>query len=197
MTEGTDVMGAFDAAAFLGAHVETIRRLARRGEIPSFKVGKDWRFRREALERWSEIQHPGGKPASVLIVDDDAEVCRTISRAVERLGYRASRATDGANALTMVSQDVPGLILLDLMMPGMSGVEFLKRLRAVHPELPVAIVTGYPSGDLIAEALMYGPLMIISKPADEDQLKRVLQMAVGEPRGWVRIAAQDNALRGR
>ena len=180
MSEGTHVMDASDAAAFLGAHVETIRRLARRGEIPSFKVGKDWRFRREAIERWSEGRHPGGKRTSVLTVDDDAEVCRTISRAVERLGYRASQATDGAIALAMVSQDVPGLILLDLMMPGMSGVEFLKELRATHPELPVAIVTGYPDSDLIAEALMYGPLMIISKPADERQLRQVVQMALGE-----------------
>lgn len=179
MSEGTHVMDASDAAVFLGAHVETIRRLARRGEIPSFKVGKDWRFRREAIEKWSEGRHTGGTPAAVLVVDDDVEVCRTISRAVERLGYRASQATDGASALTIASQDVPGLILLDLMMPGMSGVEFLKRLRAVHAGLPVAIVTGYAESDLIAEALTYGPLMIISKPAEENQLKQVLQMALG------------------
>ncbi len=180
MSEDTQVMDASAAAAFLGAHVETIRRLARRGEIPSFKVGKDWRFRREAIERWSEGRHSGFRPAYVLIVDDDVEVGRTIGRAVERLGYQASRATDGAGALATIARDVPGLILLDLMMPGMSGVDFLKELRAPHPEMPVAIITGYPDSDLISEALTYGPLMIISKPADERQLKQVLQMTLGK-----------------
>jgi len=54
----TDVLKAREAAGFLKAHVETIRRLARRGEIPAFKVGKDWRFHKEALRRWSEGQNP-------------------------------------------------------------------------------------------------------------------------------------------
>jgi excisionase family DNA binding protein len=54
----SDVLNAKEAAAFLKAHVETIRRLARRGEIPAFKVGKDWRFHQDALRRWSEEQNP-------------------------------------------------------------------------------------------------------------------------------------------
>jgi excisionase family DNA binding protein len=180
MAGGTDVMDALDAAAFLGVHVETIRRLARRGEIPSFKVGKDWRFRRDALERWSDTQRAGGKPALVMTVDDEIEVCRTICRMVQRLGYSALHATDGEAGLKLLSRDVPGLILLDLAMPGMSGVEFLRELRATHPELPVAIVTGRPDSDLMVEAMKYGPLMIVSKPVAEQQLKRALQMAMGQ-----------------
>ena len=56
MTPNPEVLRAEEAAAFLCAHVETVRRLARRGEIPSFKVGKDWRFYRQALLRWIEEQ---------------------------------------------------------------------------------------------------------------------------------------------
>jgi excisionase family DNA binding protein len=54
--DNTDVSNAKEAAAFLKAHVETIRRLARRGEIPAFKVGRDWRFHQDAVRRWSEEQ---------------------------------------------------------------------------------------------------------------------------------------------
>jgi excisionase family DNA binding protein len=65
MKNDTDVLNAKEAAAYLKAHVETIRRMARRGEIPAFKVGKDWRFHQEALLRWIDGQNPklsGSRP---------------------------------------------------------------------------------------------------------------------------------------
>jgi len=58
MKKETDVINAREAAVFLKAHVETIRRMARRGEIPAFKVGKDWRFHKNALQTWSDGQRP-------------------------------------------------------------------------------------------------------------------------------------------
>jgi excisionase family DNA binding protein len=58
MRNYSDVMNARDAGDFLKAHVETIRRRARRGEIPAFKVGKDWRFHKEALLSWTQGQDP-------------------------------------------------------------------------------------------------------------------------------------------
>jgi excisionase family DNA binding protein len=65
MRNYSDVMNAREAADFLKAHVETIRRLARRGEIPAFKVGKDWRFHKKALLSWTQGQgptQPGRRP---------------------------------------------------------------------------------------------------------------------------------------
>ncbi len=55
-----DVLNTKDAATYLGAHIETIRRLARRGEIPAYKIGKDWRFRKKALLEWVESQSMSG-----------------------------------------------------------------------------------------------------------------------------------------
>jgi excisionase family DNA binding protein len=180
MVENTEVIDAVEAAEFLGAHVETIRRLARRGEIPSFKVGKDWRFRRDILQKWSETQRSGIRNPLVLTVDDEPVVCQTISRIVQRLGYRTMSAGGGLEGLLAVAREVPGLILLDLVMPEMTGAEFLKTLRASHPDLPVAIITGYPESGLIAEAMKYGPLLILSKPVDEAHLQSLLQMTLGE-----------------
>jgi len=178
--ENTDVMDALEAAVFLGVHVETVRRLARRCEIPSFKVGKDWRFRRDALQTWSETQRSASANPLVLVVDDESAVCQTIGRSVQQLGYRSMSAVGGLEGLMAVSREMPGLILLDLMMPEINGPEFLKRVRALHPELPVAIITGYPDSELIAEAMKYGPMLILSKPVDETQLKSLLHMTLGE-----------------
>ena len=69
---GSDyVLNAREAAEYLGAHVETVRRLARKGEIPAFKVGKDWRFRRRALLRWNDEHHLRTQPPCVLVVEDE------------------------------------------------------------------------------------------------------------------------------
>jgi excisionase family DNA binding protein len=57
MDQNNEVLNAKEAAVFLKAHVETLRRMARRGEIPAFKVGKDWRFHKSALIQWSEGQY--------------------------------------------------------------------------------------------------------------------------------------------
>jgi len=179
MTRNSDILNASEAAAFFGAHVETVRRLARRGEVPSFKVGKDWRFSRDALKRWSEEHHARTRPATVLVIDDDEMVLNLICRSLEGVGCRVVTATSGIAGLEKVAGDQPDLVLLDLKMPGMSGPEFLQKLRINHPELPVVIVTGYPDGDLMLQAAVYGPLMLIPKPVDMEQIKRAVRMAAG------------------
>jgi len=181
MASDDAVLNARQAAAFLGVHVETMRRLARRGEIPSFKVGTDWRFSKEILRRWFEEQRPRTSPGTVLVVDDDSGVLHSLSRAVERLGYQARCANSGGEALELVSRSVPDLILLDLAMPGMNGPEFLDELRPAHPDLPVVIVTGYPDSALVHRAAQHAPVMLLTKPVDTAQLERTLRTVLGNP----------------
>jgi two-component system, response regulator, stage 0 sporulation protein F len=180
MPPSTSAMNAAEAAALLGAHVETVRRLARRGEIPCFKLGKDWRFHREAIERWSHEQRSHQACRSVLIVDDEFETCRAIGRIVRLLGHRALLSTDAKLGLELVAHEAPDLLMLDLMMPGMNGPQFLRELRKTHPDLPVVIVTGYTDGQLIHEAALYGPLMVLAKPFGAQQIERTIRSVVGE-----------------
>ena len=98
----SDVLNAHDAASFLGVHVETLRKLARRNEIPCFKIGRDWRFRKGALLSWAEEQRPNNNIPSVLILDDEVKVCRTLARIVERIGCSTRCATDGTEGLELV-----------------------------------------------------------------------------------------------
>jgi two-component system response regulator (stage 0 sporulation protein F) len=173
-------MNASEAARYLGAHVETVRRLARRGDIPSFKVGKDWRFRPEALQRWSETQGSRAVPDLVLIIDDDPEVRRSIGRMVKRLGYKVLLASGGSEGLELVSREEPSLVLLDMRMDGMSGLEFLRELRKTHATLPVVIVTGFPDCELVHQAAEFPPILLISKPVEPCLLERTVQMVLGE-----------------
>jgi excisionase family DNA binding protein len=182
-----DIFGIREAAAFLGVHEQTVRRLSRRNAIPCFKVGRDWRFRKEALVRWSEEQHRGGSevqrradgPCSVLVVDDEEKICRALSGMLQRFGCRVRQATGGEEGLALVRQEPPDLILLDLMMPNMNGPQFLAVLREAHPELPVVIVTGYPDSELMQQATQYAPVMLLSKPVEAQLLERTVRTAVG------------------
>jgi excisionase family DNA binding protein len=184
----SDIFGIREAAAFLGAHEQTVRRLARRNAIPCFKVGRDWRFRKEALVRWTEEQQRGGweeerrddGSCSVLVIDDEKKICRAMSGMLQRFGCSVRQATRGQEGLTLVGQEVPDLILLDLMMPDMNGPRFLEELRKTHPELPVVIVTGYPDSDLMQQATQYAPVMLLSKPVDAQLLQRTVRTVVGK-----------------
>ena len=180
----SEVLNASQAAAFLGVHVQTVRRLAKKRQIPCFKVGTDWRFRREALVRWTDSQHLEDSDhcsaCSVLVIDDEEKVCQALSNMLVRFGCHTRQATGGVDALKLVAEEVPSLILLDLKMPDMNGPQFLAELRKVHLELPVVIITGYPDSKLMQQASQYAPVMLLAKPVEPELLERTVRTAVGE-----------------
>ncbi len=141
MRDDSNVMNAREAAAFLGTHVETVRRLARTGCIPCFKVGKDWRFQKDALEHWIQNQRIQCDGCNVLVIDDEEKFCEAIIRMLDDLGCCSRYALSGALGLEMIDGETPDLVLLDLVMPEMNGAQFLRKLRKKHPHLPVVILT--------------------------------------------------------
>jgi len=179
MPRNPDALSAREAADYLGAHVETVRRLARRGEIPAYKMGEDWRFRRKALLRWAETHHLRRREPHVLVVDDEKMIRDLLRRLLEREGYRVVTASEGGEGLDHVAHGPPDVVLLDLKMAGMSGVEFLRRFREEHADIPVLVVTGYPDSDLMAQAMRYGPVTLLPKPVEQEQLLRSVRIALG------------------
>lgn len=177
-----DVLNAQQAAEALGAHVETIRRLARRGEIPSFKVGKDWRFRYEDLRQWALAYNQRQNPLGILVVDDELAVGRLIRKMLTPCGYRVLTAPSGEEGLTILENQPVHLVLLDLNMTGMDGPSFLQALRLGHSTLPVIIVTGYPDGDIMARALAYGPVMLLAKPIHREPLIQAVRTVLHDAR---------------
>jgi len=173
--ETLDIHGA---ARQLGVHEQTVRRLARENGIPAYKVGKVWRFSRQALRRWAETRYERSRSLSVLVVDDDKMIRDLVRRLLEPNGYRVATASGGEEGLRYVSQDTPDLVLLDLKMPGMNGAEFLRRFRQEHADTPVMVVTGYPDSELMSQAMRYGPITLLGKPLETDRLVRSVGLAV-------------------
>jgi len=182
MARSSDVLDAQEAADYLGAHVETVRCLARRGEIPAYKMGKDWRFSQSASSRWAERHHARSRPAHILVVDDEQVIHGLIGRALEPQGHRVSGALDGAEALSLMRRETPDVVLLDLQMPGMNGPAVLREIRKGYGDLPVIIITWYPDSDLMNEAMQCSPLLLLSKPITVAQLLAAVRLAVrGRP----------------
>ena len=169
----SEIFNASEAAEFLGAHVETVRRLARRGRIPSFKVGKDWRFRKSDVLHWAENHHLRNQPPVILIVEDDRPVRNLARQIFERQGYEVREASDGIEGLSAFNRKNVQLVLLDLYMPSMNGVEFMARLRRLDANVPVILITGYPDSQLIMDAMQQSPVMLLPKPIEKELLLRV------------------------
>ena len=181
MMTNDDILKAQDAANLLGAHIETIRRMARKGDLPAFKVGKDWRFRRTDLLKWIKQRSNLRKMPRVLVVDDDKAVSKTIQRMLEPMGYLLDIAHDGIRGIEYLYEHSVDLVLLDLNMPAMNGVEFLKHLRKMDSNVPVIIVTGYPHGKLMYEAMQYGPILLLPKPIGKQQLLSTVEAVINRP----------------
>lgn len=115
-------------------------------------------------------------PRTILIVDDEALVRAAGRRFFTRLGYTVLEAEDGAMALEVFQQQQPvGLVLLDISMPNMDGVETFRRLRELDPELPVILCSGYSLDDGPLEREVRGRATeFVQKPFNMNQLTRTV-----------------------
>lgn len=117
--------------------------------------------------------------ADVLVVDDD-EVVRTITVGLlTNLGYRCRDSASGADALIAVERDPPDLIVLDAVMPGMNGLEVLRRLRTAGSTMPVLLCSGYGEGGDIQAMHRLGLAGVLRKPFRYDELRRACARALG------------------
>jgi excisionase family DNA binding protein len=178
MESNSEILTSKEAAILLGAHVETIRRMARKGELPTYKIGKDWRYSKKALLQWAETHHLRHKPPCVLIVDDDDIICHVVRDILKPTGHQVLIATDGYEGFSLLAKETVDLVLLDLNMPGMTGPEFLQQLRKSHPAIPVIIITGFPDSALMMEAYHYGPLLLVPKPIEIKLLLGAVDIAL-------------------
>lgn len=103
---------------------------------------------------------------SLLIVDDQTGIRLLLDEVFRREGFVTRLAANGAEALQAVEDEVPGCILLDMKMPGIDGVEVLKRIKKRWPEIPVIMMTAYGELEMTDDALQIGALKYFTKPFD-------------------------------
>lgn len=113
--------------------------------------------------------------STVLVIDDEPSVVRFLRALLETDGYSVHEATTGPVGLELLRTVDPDAVLLDVMMPGMDGVEACMRIRADHPSLPVVILTARDDRDLEDRCLAAGAQRFLTKPLLPGQLTEVLE----------------------
>ena len=118
--------------------------------------------------------------AKILIVDDDADIVTVLEDRLQASGYTTVIARDGQQALDQIEHEAPNLILLDLDLPKLTGIEVLKRLSQIkHVEdLPVIVMTAHGSVNAAVEAMKEGSYDFLTKPLDKDHLLIVIRKAL-------------------
>jgi two-component system NtrC family response regulator len=114
----------------------------------------------------------------ILIIDDEEHMCWALKRAMEQEGYQAVTATSGSKGINLLKEKGPSLILLDLKMPEMDGLEVLGIIREIHPRVPVIMITAHGTIETAIEAMKLGAVDYITKPFDLDELKMVVKQAL-------------------
>lgn len=129
----------------------------------------------------------------VLVVDDDATVARAFTRILRAAGYVVQTASNGRLAVDMLGRGDFDVVLSDIAMPGMDGVQLLRSIRERHLDIPVVLITGGPSIDTAVKAVEYGAFRYLTKPVENRELRAVVERALFVHR-MARIKRQAAAL---
>ena len=135
----------------------------------------------------------------VLIVDDDRDISSLLSTLMDKEGLTNVMAHDGETALQMVLAARPDMLLLDVKMPGIDGMEVLKRVKETDPHLPVVLITAYAEISASVAAMRAGAFDYLAKPFDHSEVIRMVRAALAERerrrRSQSEEIAADNFLR--
>jgi len=174
----SDIFTVGHVAAYLQLPIPTVYRLAERREIPGHKVGRQWRFQRTVIDEWLR-RLSETRTKTILVADDDDDVREVLAEALEGPARRVLKARNGVEAVQWATSAPVDLVVLDLVMPEMDGVESFRRIHAVRPDLPVVIVTGHAESHLMPKVLEIGPFTVLQKPLDLQKFRKVIDLILG------------------
>jgi DNA-binding response OmpR family regulator len=117
------------------------------------------------------------KGTKVLLVDDEVEFVRTLAERLQIRGIQALVAVDGAEALQVVEEQKPPIVVLDVMMPGMGGIDVLQRLKENHPDIQVILLTGHGSTKEGVRGMHLGAFDYLMKPVHIEELIKKMDEA--------------------
>ncbi len=115
------------------------------------------------------------KKARILVVDDDVGMCETLSDILDTKGYEVVTANNGYQAVEKVAEGDVDLVLMDIRMPGMNGVDACKTMKTEKPDLKVILMTAFTVEVLVAKAMKEHDVQVLSKPLDIEMVLNVLQ----------------------
>lgn len=113
----------------------------------------------------------------ILLIDDEQDIVRVLSMSLKSDGYEVVSALSGKEGLDVFNKESPDIVLTDIKMPGMDGLEVLKEVKNINPETEVIIITGHGDIDSAIEALQYGASDFINKPVRDEALSIAIDRA--------------------
>ena len=115
------------------------------------------------------------KPRQVLVVDDEPTICSLMNVFLNQRGYQVQIANTGADALDLFKDALPEIVLLDISMPGMRGIDVLRQMKAINANCGVIMLSAYGDDETIQEAMDMGAFCYIQKPMELTDLSARLE----------------------
>ncbi|GAI54383.1 unnamed protein product, partial [marine sediment metagenome] len=117
-------------------------------------------------------------PGKILLVDDESHVLELLSVAMEDEGYRILTANNGRKALDQLKKEEPQVVLLDIRMPDLDGVEVLRQIKEINKATSVIMMTAYGGMDTVVKAMQLGAYDYLTKPLDLKKVKVLIRRAL-------------------
>ena len=128
--------------------------------------------------------------ANLLVVDDDASVCKSVATVLENEGYTVDLVSSGEEAVETARKKRYALAIVDLMLPGISGIEVLQEIKKYNPNITVIMITGYPSVKTAVQSIKLSAFDYIPKPFTPNELRSLVARALERRLTYEEIAAQ-------
>ena len=116
--------------------------------------------------------------ANILLIDDEKLVRKAVGLRLKRLDYNVFDAESGSEGLDMITEHSIDMVVSDIMMPEMDGIQVLKEIKVMNPHMPVVMLTGATDIETVIEAMKNGALDYILKPVDKDRLRMIVKNAI-------------------
>nr|HDM59204.1 sigma-54-dependent Fis family transcriptional regulator [Bacillota bacterium] len=133
----------------------------------------------------------------ILVVDDNPTIRSSLTAVLRDEGYEVSAVSDARETFAFLEKTVPAVILLDIWLPGASGMEVLKRVKQDHPEVTVIVISGHGTIDLAVQSMKLGAYGFIEKPLSLENILQQIQHALESRRQSLQIRALKQRVRGK
>ncbi|MBZ5618621.1 MAG: hybrid sensor histidine kinase/response regulator [Acidobacteriia bacterium] len=124
-------------------------------------------------------------PETVVVIDDDYAMRLSCCKILSKMGFPVEAFEDGIRGLEGVGRLKPGLIVVDLKMPGISGIEVISRVHEIDPQITIVVITGYATIDTAVEAMKSGAYDFLPKPFSPDELRLIVNRGLERRRLWL------------
>lgn len=175
--DSSDFITVKEAAYYLRIPLPTAYYLVKTGKLPVIPIGGRYRIRRSVLDRdvLRRNEEPELNKPRALVVDDDPALQSLFKKFLRKAGFGQLVVGSGDVALAAAKLQKFDLVFLDLHLPDMPGDVVYEKLKDIHPDLPIVVVTGYPDSEILSTICARGPVTVIQKPIEFELLNQTLK----------------------